>query len=248
MTLHVEATPTLLHIALPSMAAVESGLNAGYDGVVIDLQHGEIGLDQACNMLRSTPRGNSHVYARVASIDSGAIGRLLDSGARGIVAPTVETVEQARALVRATKYPPMGARSLGPSRPNLYEGVDYCAAGNESVVAVAQIESVAGVEAAEAIMGVQGVDSIYVGPSDLAVSYGLAGRPDWSSGPVADALAHLSQLARSHQVKLGLYCSDPVFAAEQIRGLNLDYVGLGIDLLFIGKQARASIAALKESL
>src|SRR5690606_11142888 len=112
----------LLHVALPSMAVIESALNAGYDGVMIDLQHGEIGLDQACNLLRAIPRGNPWVYARVASIDSGAIGRLLDSGARGIVAPTVETVEQAQALVHAVKYPPLGGRSLGPSRPNLYPG------------------------------------------------------------------------------------------------------------------------------
>ena len=241
-------TPTLLHIATPSMAVVESALASGYDGVVLDLQHGEIGLDQACGMLRAIPRGNANVFARVASIDSGVIGRLLDSGARGIVAPTVETAAQARELVRATKYPPMGGRSLGPSRPALYTGEDYCAAGNAAVAAVLQIESAAGVEAAEAILGVQGLDSIYVGPADLAVSYGLPGRPDWTSGPVADALDHLSQLARSHGVPLGLYCSEPGFAAEQIRRLDLGYVGLGIDLLFIGKHARASIAALKESL
>lgn len=243
-----DTVPALLHISTPSMAIVESALASGYDGVLIDLQHGEIGVEQACRMLRAIPRGNPHVFARVASIDSGVIGRLLDSGARGIVAPTVESAEQARALVRATKYPPLGGRSLGPSRPALYEGDDYCAAGNAAVAAVVQIESVAGLEAAEAILEVEGLDSIYVGPADLAVSYGLPGRPDWSSGPVSEALSQLAQLSQKHGVKLGLYCSEPEFAAEQIRRLGLDYVGLGIDLLFVGKHARASIAALKESL
>lgn len=242
------STPALLHIATPSMAIVESALATGYDGVLIDLQHGEIGTDQACRMLRAIPRGNANIFARVASIDSGVIGRLLDSGARAIVAPSIESAEQAHELVRTTKYPPLGGRSLGPSRPALYAGEDYCAAGNAAVAAIAQIESVAGLEAAEAILRVPGLDSIYVGPADLAVSYGLPGRPDWTSGPVADALSHLARLARAHGVGLGLYCSEPEFAADQIRRLDLDYVGLGIDLLFVGKQARASIAALKESL
>ncbi|MCQ1948886.1 aldolase/citrate lyase family protein [Arthrobacter sp. zg-Y859] len=247
MSLGQSAAPVLLHIATPSMAAAENALDAGYDGVMLDLQHGEIGLDQASNMLRSIPRGNAYLFARVACIDSGVIGRLLDSGARGIVAPTVESAEQAQALVSATKYPPLGRRSLGPSRPALYSGADYCAAGNQAVSTVVQIETAAGVEAADRILSVDGVDSLYIGPSDLAVSYGLPGRPDWSDGPVADAVAHLAERARVHGVKVGLYCSDPAFAAGQILQTGLDYVGLGIDLMFISKQARASLAALKEA-
>ncbi|MCG2621430.1 aldolase/citrate lyase family protein [Arthrobacter sp. I2-34] len=237
--------PALLHVTTPSMAVVESALDAGYDGVVIDLQHGEVGLDAACRMLRAIPRGNAYAFARVASIDFGAIGRLLDSGARGIVAPTVETAGQARAVVSATKYPPLGGRSLGPSRPALYGGEDYCAAGNAAVATVVQIESAAGVEAADEILGVDGVDSVYVGPADLAVSYGLPGRPDWTSGPVADAVVHLAERARAHGVTFGLYCSDPAFAAGQVLRAGLDYVGLGIDLMFIGRHARATVAALK---
>lgn len=239
-------SPVIMHIATNSMAVVENVLNVGYDGVMIDLQHGEIGLDQACAMLRAIPRGNAFVFVRVASIDSGAIGRLLDSGARGIVAPSVETVEQAQALVHAVKYPPLGGRSLGPSRPALYSGEDYCAAGNNAVVAIVQIESAAGVVAANEIAQVEGLDSLYVGPADLAVSYGLPGRADWESGPVAEAVASLALVTRNHGIGLGLYCSEPEFAAKQISELNLSYVGLGIDLLFVGKQARMVLAQMEK--
>lgn len=239
--------PALMHVATASMSVVEAALAAGYDGVMIDLQHGEVGLDQACAMLRAVPRGNPHLYARLASLDAGAAGRLLDSGARGIVAPTVETEEQARALVAAAKYPPVGGRSLGPSRPALYEGTDYCAAGNAAVSAVVQIETAAGVDAADRILAVDGVDAVYIGPADLAVSYGLPGRPDWADGPVADAVAKVAAAARRAGVRLGLYCSDPAFAAAQIRTAGLDFVGIGIDLMFMGKQARATVSALKEA-
>ncbi len=170
------AVPVLLHQALASTSVTEWALAGGYDGVIVDLQHGEVGLEAACGMLRATPRSVAHAYARVGAIDTAPILRLLDSGARGIVAPTVESAEQAHALVTATKYPPLGGRSLGPSRPQLYEGAVYTEAGNAAVSAIVQIETATGVDRAEEILSVPGLDSVYIGPADLAVTYGLPGR------------------------------------------------------------------------
>ncbi|MCK6211078.1 hypothetical protein KZX45_11030 [Georgenia sp. EYE_87] len=237
--------PALLHQALPSCSVTEWALAAGYDGVIIDLQHGEVGLEAACGMLRACPRGNAYVYARVGSLDPAPILRLLDSGARGIVAPTVESAEQAAALVAATKYLPVGNRSLGPSRPALYPGESYTAAGNAAVSTIAQIETALGVERAEEIIATPGLDSIYVGPADLAVSYGLPGRGDWEDGPVLTAVEHLAGLARQHGRTLGIYSGSPVYASGLIaRGL-IDYVGLGIDLVLLSRAAQGTITALK---
>ena len=240
--------PALMHVATPSMAITESALFNGYDGVLLDLQHGELGLEPACAILRSIPRGVAHRWVRVASVDSGAIGRLLDSGARGIVAPTVESADQARGLVAATKYPPLGCRSLGPSRPALYEGQDYTAAGNAAVSTVVQIETVAGLEAADEILAVPGLDAVYVGPADLAVSFGLAGRVDWEDGPVREAITDLSKRARHRGLTFGLYCGSAAYAAELVSEGLLDFLGLGIDLVFVGQQARTAIATLRSEL
>lgn len=237
--------PALMHVATPSVAVAESGLHSGYDGLVVDLQHGEVGLEAACTIMRSVPRGNPWLWARVASLDSGAIGRLLDSGARGIVAPTIESRAQAEALVRATKYPPLGGRSLGPSRPDLYVGESYTEAGNTAVAAVVQIETVAGVEQAEEILSVSGVDSVYIGPADLAVSYGLTGRPDWTDGPVHEAHQRIVEVAHAHGVSVGIYARTPEYAVGAFAAGLIDYVGLGIDLVMVGAQARAHIAALR---
>lgn len=237
--------PALLHVATPSLSVVEGVLAAGYDGVVVDLQHGEVGLEAACVMLRAIPRGTEHAYARVSSIDSGAIGRLLDSGARGIVAPTVESAEEARTLVAAAKYPPLGRRSLGPSRPALYDGADYCAAGNAAVAAVVQIETRLGVERADEILAVEGVDSVYLGPADLAVSYGLPGRADWEAGPVLDAIETVTAAARRHGRTVGLYCASAGYAAALLERGLVDYVGLGIDLVLVTRAARDLIEQLK---
>src|SRR5574344_1142983 len=102
----------LVHQTLPSFSIPEWAALAGYDGIVLDLQHGELGLEAACGIMRSIPRGNAYAWARVGSTDPGPILRLLDSGARGIVAPTIESREQAQALVAATKYLPVGNRSM----------------------------------------------------------------------------------------------------------------------------------------
>lgn len=239
--------PALLHQALPSLSVTEWALAAGYDGIIVDLQHGEIGLETACTMLRAAPRGTAYSYARVGSLDPAPILRLLDSGARGIIAPTVESAEQARMLVEATKYPPVGNRSLGPSRPSLYPGDSYTEAGNTAVSTIAQIETAAGVDQAENIISTPGIDSIYIGPADLAVSYGLPGRGDWDDGPVRDAIVHLSGLTRAHGVTLGIYSGSGAYAAELIgRGL-IDYVGLGIDLIFLGRAAQDSIKTLRST-
>jgi 2-keto-3-deoxy-L-rhamnonate aldolase RhmA len=239
--------PALLHQAIPSYSVTEWALAAGYDGVIIDLQHGEVGLEAACGMLRAIPRGNAHAYARVGGLETGPILRLLDSGARGIIAPTVESAGQAAELVAATKYPPVGNRSLGPSRPALYPGEVYTAAGNAAVSAIAQIETVLGVENAEGIIATPGLDSIYIGPADLAVSYGLPGRGDWDDGPVAAAVEHLAALTRAHGVTLGIYSGAPEFAAGLIRRGLVDYVGLGIDLVLLARTTQDFIATLRRT-
>jgi 2-keto-3-deoxy-L-rhamnonate aldolase RhmA len=237
--------PVLLHQALASLSVTEWTLAAGFDGTIVDLQHGEVGLEDACTMLRAIPRSCAHAYARVGSVDPAVVLRLLDSGARGIIAPTIETAAETRALVEAVKYPPLGRRSLGPSRPALYSGESYTAAGNAAVQAIAQIETARGVENAEAIVSVPGLDSIYIGPADLAVSFGLPGRGDWTDGPVRDAILHLSEVTRAHGVSLGIYSGAPAYAADLIEQGLVDYVGLGIDLVFLSRAAQDAVLQLR---
>ncbi|MEZ7005487.1 HpcH/HpaI aldolase/citrate lyase family protein [Streptomyces sp. AD55] len=241
------SNPVLYHQSLPSFSMPEWAVAAGYDGVILDLQHGELGLDAACRILRSIPRDNAYAYARVGSLDPAPVLRLLDSGARGIVAPTVESRSQAEALVAAVKYPPAGNRSLGPSRPALYPagaGQSYTDAGNRAVSAIAQIETKAGVDRAEDIVSAPGLDSVYIGPADLAVSYGLPGRGDWEDGPVREAIAYLRQVTAAHGVTLGIYCGRPAYAAALLADGLVDYVGLGIDLVLLNRAFGDTIAAL----
>ena len=239
-----DRAPVLFHQTLPSFSEREWATSAGYDGVILDLQHGELGLEAACGILRSIPRDNAYSYARVGSIDPGSILRLLDSGARGIIAPTVESREQVEALVAATKYLPVGNRSIGPSRPALYTGDVYADAGNLAVSTIAQIETKVGLECAEEIVSTPGLDSVYIGPADLAASYGLPARGDWEDGPVRDAILHLRELTTAHGVTLGIYSGQPAYAAALFADGLVDYVGLGIDLVLLNRMFQDTISAL----
>ncbi|BDD92431.1 aldolase [Pandoraea sp. NE5] len=244
----VSGPKILVHQTLPSFSIPEWVEVAGYHGVILDLQHGELGVDAACGILRSIPRHNAYAWARVGSTDPGQILRLLDSGARGIVAPTIESREQAQALVAATKYLPVGNRSMGPSRPGLYIGDSYAEAGNLAVSTIAQIETRIGVERAEEIISTPGLDSIYIGPADLAVSYGLPGRGDWDDGPVRDAIVHLRKLTRAHGVTLGIYSGKSAYTAALLADGLVDYVAFGIDLVLLNRALGDNINELKTAL
>jgi 4-hydroxy-2-oxoheptanedioate aldolase len=145
--------------------------HAGFDFILVDLQHGAWTDETVTHAFRAISLGAATPMARVAANDYGAIGRLLDRGALGIVVPMVNTREQAQAAAFAMRYPPRGGRSSGGAPA--YYGAHYDAWANDEVFLAVQIETVQAVENAEAILGVDGVDGCWIGPSDLAKSMGV---------------------------------------------------------------------------
>ena len=157
----------------PLSAELMSGL--AFDFVMVDTQHGS--WDDASTMyaFKSISLGSAVPMARVRRNDFGLIGRLLDSGAMGVVAPMVNNAEQARMVVEAAHFPPLGGRSFGPFGTG-HLGPDYDAwIGDELFVGV-QIETAEGHRNAEEIMSVDGIDGCWIGPNDLSRSMGLVMR------------------------------------------------------------------------
>src|SRR5690606_6842944 len=101
-----------------------------------------------------------------------------------------------------------------------------------------------GVDNAEAIISTPGLDSIYIGPADLAVSYGLPGRGDWDDGPVRDAILHLRELTDAHGVTLGIYSGRAHYTVALFAEVLIDYVGLGLDLILLNRAFGETISAL----
>ncbi len=157
---------------LGSPLVAEALAGAGFDFVLIDNQHGFWHDESTWLAFRTMNDSPAVPMARVQQNNFGAIGRLLDRGAMGLVIPMVESAEQAQAAARAARYPPRGSRSFGPFLAE-YHGKDYAEKIEDELLVAVQIESATAADQAEAILSVDGVDGCWVGPLDLVKTLGI---------------------------------------------------------------------------
>lgn len=144
----------------------------GFDFVLVDTQHGRWADESVMLAFRGIGLGSAVPMARVRRNDYGLIGRLLDMGCMGVVIPMMNTVEEAEAAVFATRYPPIGGRSIGPFGAG-FHGADYVEKANDEIFLAVQIETDEGAKNAEEIMAVDGIDGCWIGPGDLSRFMGL---------------------------------------------------------------------------
>lgn len=151
----------------------------GMEFIIIDVEHGPFDLEKLSGMIAVSNGIHLPVFVRIPGIDRGFITKILDLGADGLVAPMVNTKEEARKLVEFTKYMPLGKRGLSTNRahtdyhPTQLE--DYMKAANNRIVLLLQIETEQAVNRVEEIASVQGIDGLLAGPSDLSSDYGKPG-------------------------------------------------------------------------
>jgi len=161
-------------VKIPAMEVVELIALAGFDFVVIDLEHSPIDLESAYRLIGTALHTGVSPLVRVPDLHPGLVQRVLDAGAEGVMVPHVDTPEQARAAAAAVRFPPRGTRGVGAtSRAGAWGATplaEYLRYGQQEVVLIAQIESATGVRNAGAIAAVDGVDALLVGAADLAVS------------------------------------------------------------------------------
>src|SRR5690606_13574123 len=170
-------------LSINSSYSAELMGHAGYDAVVVDLQHAPIFLDTAIPMLQAISSTPAMPMARCSANELSQINKLLDGGAWGIICPLVNTAEDAIRFVSACRYPPQGLRSFGPTRGLLYGGPDYFQEANSTIISYAMIETQEALDNLEDICAVSGLDGIMVGPSDLGISLGMGPAPDWTIEP-----------------------------------------------------------------
>jgi len=148
-------------LSIPFIPAIEGVLSAGFNWAIIDAEHSPLTRAEQMTMVAVAQRSAASVLIRVTANDAGAIGEALDAGADGVVVPLVNTAEDAVAAVTATRYPPSGTRSIGPYR-----------APRSSPLCIVQIETREGINHVGEITAIDHVDSVMVGPGDLALSIG----------------------------------------------------------------------------
>jgi 4-hydroxy-2-oxoheptanedioate aldolase len=158
-------------LMLPDPMAAEIVSHSGWDTVTIDMQHGLIEAAHLPSMLQAVSRTSAVPLVRVPWNEPGIVMKALDAGAAGIIAPMINSAEEAAALVEACRYPPKGTRSYGPVRAAM-QAENYASRANEHILVFAMIETVEAFEARDRIIRTPGLDGILIGPSDLSLSMG----------------------------------------------------------------------------
>lgn len=166
-----------LWASLCSNIATEVIADAGFDWILIDTEHAPNELPMVLSQLQALVGGTAVPVVRPAWNDLVLIKRLLDIGVQNLMVPYVQTPEEARAAVAATRYPPQGIRGVAVShRANRYGRVkDYFKRANDEICVLVQIETGLALQNLEAIAAVDGVDGLFIGPSDLAAALGHLG-------------------------------------------------------------------------
>ncbi len=195
-------------LGLGSARATEILANCGIDWILLDTQHGSFGqaeVIQSLTVMRNSP---AIPMARPARNDYTLIGRLLDEGVMGIIAPMVNSVEDAQRVVDACLHPPRGKRSWGWGGAGQY-GADYPDWINDELFVAVQIESITAVEHCEEIMSVEGIDGCWAGPADMALSMGIDPREAAGDQRHADALAEVVRACKAAGKIPGIAAAGP---------------------------------------
>jgi 4-hydroxy-2-oxoheptanedioate aldolase len=190
-----------IFVAEASPALAES-LSSSFDFLVVDLEHGALDLGEVQRLLTAAQSAGA-VWARVPSVVSDRLAPVLDAGIDGIIAPSVESAEQAAELAARLRYPPAGRRGLGLRRAGSYGRTkQFWNTPEAEVGCVVQIETARGVAEVASIVGTDGVDGVLVGCSDLSMSLGSPGVLD--SVELAEAVAAVESATRSAGLAFGI--------------------------------------------
>jgi len=218
-----------------------------FDAVTLDMQHGMVDIAAAIGAVPAIAAAGKAAMVRIAVGDFATASRLLDAGAAAIIAPMINTIEDARRFAASMKYPPVGERSWGPHGAVALtglEGPDYFAQANDFSLSFAMVETREALAMVDEILAVQGIDGIFVGPSDLSIALSGGRSVDPSSTAVDEALIHAQARARAAGKFIGVYTVAGEHAADYLKR-GFDVVALGSDGLFLRAGAQAALKAAR---
>ncbi|MGY9049488.1 hypothetical protein P775_03370 [Puniceibacterium antarcticum] len=218
--------------------AAEATARAGFDWVLIDAEHAPNDLASIARQLQVLDAHTSPIV-RLPMGEPWLIKQVLDAGAQSLLIPMVNSAEEARALVRAMRYPPEGIRGMGYvlGRASHFGTVaDYAATANDQMCLIVQVETRAGLDALDEILEVDGVDAVFVGPADLAADMGHTTNPN---APEMQAVVAetLRRIAASDKAAGIIDFDDKALAQHFENGAQ--FVAVGADVVFLARGLRA---------
>ncbi len=234
-----------------SVTAAECIGRSGFDYIIIDNEHGTFEGESTLNAVRGADLSGITPFVRVREISRSAIMKPLDIGARGLIIPFVEKVEDIKNIIKWAKYSPVGARGFCPSRKDgwgcdypsdepMYKQMEYW---NEEVLVIPQCETTGCLSHIEEIASMDGVDGIFIGPFDLSIGMGIGGEfdnPDFKA-----ALNRIKKACHDAGKPVIIFTMDPDAAGAYFAD-GYDSVTVGLDVNYYINACREAAQRAKK--
>jgi len=211
-------------------AFVEIAGYAGFDFVIIDMEHGPTNELALQNHIRAASCAGVLPIVRVGKLDEVSIARTLDVGALGVQVPQIETAEDAALAVRYAKYAPEGMRGVcrfvRAANYSAKDRFEYFKEANRSLL-VLMLEGSKAIENMDSIFDVDGIDIVFIGPYDLSQSLGVPGQIDHPL--VEERMRFVIEKAKAKGIVVGTFADQPA-TAKKWKDLGVQYIGYSVDV------------------
>lgn len=233
-------------ITLGNPAIAEILARAGFDWLVVDLEHSTISIREAGELIRIIDLCGVAPLVRLTSNDADQIKRVMDAGAHGIVVPMVNSADEARRAVSAVYYAPKGNRGVGLARAQGYGPgfQSYLEWQKDGPLVIVQIEHERAVSNIEEILAVPGVDGLIIGPYDLSCSMGFPG--DFSRKEFSAALEHIRAVSAKMGVPSGIHVVEPdTDNLDKAIADGYRFIAYGVDIRMLDVCGRQGVARFR---
>jgi 4-hydroxy-2-oxoheptanedioate aldolase len=236
---------------VPDSLIVEIMALQPFDAVTLDMQHGGHNEDSVLRGLLPVLRAGRHALVRIPVGRFDMASRALDFGAEAVIAPMINSVEDARRFAAAMKYPPVGERSWGPTYafPRHGKG-DFSAwlgESNARTMAFAMVETRAAVEALDGILETPGIDGVFLGPSDFSIAWSYGKTINAGLEDMMATVKSVAERARKAGKHAAIYLTDPK-AAPRLADMGYQLFACGSEHQLIARGAEVVLGAAKAAL
>lgn len=228
----------LLTISDPSVA--ETLLFTEPDMIIVDMEHSAITVEHLPSICMAA--GKTPVIARIRGLEKNEVKRVLDAGVHGIIIPGIESVEDARASVRFSRFAPEGKRGAGPGRASGYAREMNRYLSGKPLVFV-QIETASALEHVNDIAETKGLDGLFIGPFDLSIALGI--EFSWENRDFVEAVEKVKNAARTQKLLTGIYSPLDEMLLKRVAREKFNFLMLGMDREAIVSGYRDAISRLK---
>jgi 4-hydroxy-2-oxoheptanedioate aldolase len=227
-------------------ALVECAGYAGFDFVILDMEHGPAGFSDLQNLIRGAEVSGIIPIVRTSDSSEISISRALDLGAKGVQIPQIHSVSEAREVIRAAKFYPKGERGVCRFvRAAAYATLprkDYFTQANNETLVILQVEGSQVLDELDELLLMDGLDILFIGPYDLSQSLGVPG--EITHPLVIDTIEKITCKARQAGVTVGVFC-DTIDSAVLWKDAGIQYISYSVDVGLYTEICKSLIRLLK---